>query len=836
MAGVRSFEFLIHDEAQRRAFREIWAKIDSLEADLSTDEDSGLTGSGASGRVAIWSSASALTSDEALKFSGGSLRVGTDIPAGSELLLVESERIANSLFFGSDVEVRRDVAGRLDVLGALRLTGHLDWSADGIYNIGASGGLNRPDHIYTKDLQVALTSTTGYIYFGLSGLRWIAALSDTEFFIEGMHFLFSPDNALDVGFSGISGYRRPRAVYVGTKLQVPQIDGGATDAGTLTLRGTTSAVTGDVVIVGDLTFQTDNIYDIGTSSTTLRPRDIFVGRYLYLADFTNATHSHQNAAGGGQLDHGLALTGLADDDHAQYALRSIMTTLGDVVYAGAAAAWTRLVGNITATKKFLSQTGTGAVSAAPSWEALVAGDYPDFVASGASHAKGAVPDPGAAAGTTKFLREDATWQVPVAGGATHNFLSATHPDTLAASVVLGDIVAGNATPAWVRVPGNTLASKRFLTQTGTGAVSAVPGWNAIVAGDIVELLALADLSDVTAKTGTGTIVVMDTSPAIVTPTIASFVNATHTHQAAAGGGQLDHGLALTGLGDDDHTQYVLRSVMTTLGDLPYFSTVWARLAGNITATKNFLVQTGTGTVSAAPTWGTIAAADYPDFVASGASHVKGAVPDPGAAAGTTKFLREDASWQVPAGGASTANQYVVMALAADLTAERRLQVGKGVSLTDGGADGDVTVGLSARGVRATLAADRTIATATATYIDFDAEDFDTDAFHDNATNNTRLTVPAGFGGKYLIFCSAEWVNNATGIRQILVRKNGTTITGIDTRINNGADYNVQMSLTFVDSLAAADYVEYRVYQSSGGNLTLSDANGLTFFGMVYLGA
>lgn len=35
-----------------------------------------------------------------------------------------------------------------------------------------------------------------------------------------------------------------------------------------------------------------------------------------------------------------------------------------------------------------------------------------FVASGASHAAGAVPDPGAVAGTTKFLREDATWAVP----------------------------------------------------------------------------------------------------------------------------------------------------------------------------------------------------------------------------------------------------------------------------------------------------------------------------------------------------------------------------------------------------------------------------------------
>ncbi len=44
---------------------------------------------------------------------------------------------------------------------------------------------------------------------------------------------------------------------------------------------------------------------------------------------------------------------------------------------------------------------------------------------------------------------------------------------------------------------------------------------------------------------------------LTTPTIASFTNAAHDHEAAAGGGILDHGLALTGLADDDHAQYAL---------------------------------------------------------------------------------------------------------------------------------------------------------------------------------------------------------------------------------------------------------------------------------------
>jgi hypothetical protein len=63
------------------------------------------------------------------------------------------------------------------------------------------------------------------------------------------------------------------------------------------------------------------------------------------------------------------------------------------------------------------------------------------------------------------------------------------------------------------------------------------------------------------------------------------------------------------------------SPMTTYGDLVYEgnSGTALRLAGSTSATKRFLTQTGTGTVSAAPAWGQIAAADL------AASPVTGAV-------------------------------------------------------------------------------------------------------------------------------------------------------------------------------------------------------------------
>lgn len=49
---------------------------------------------------------------------------------------------------------------------------------------------------------------------------------------------------------------------------------------------------------------------------------------------------------------------------------SPMTTLGDTLYGGASGAGTRLAGNITSVKQFLTQTGTGSVSAAPVWNAI----------------------------------------------------------------------------------------------------------------------------------------------------------------------------------------------------------------------------------------------------------------------------------------------------------------------------------------------------------------------------------------------------------------------------------------------------------------------------------
>lgn len=81
----------------------------------------------------------------------------------------------------------------------------------------------------------------------------------------------------------------------------------------------------------------------------------------------------------------------------------------------------------------------------------------------------------------------------------------------------------------------------------------------------------------------------------------------------------------------------------------------------------------------------------------GAVKVKGAPPGHRVPTGTTAgtvAAGDDARFG-GGGGAPTTASYVVVGLDGTLTAERRLQVSADLSLTDGGANGDITVGLAA---------------------------------------------------------------------------------------------------------------------------------------------
>lgn len=131
---------------------------------------------------------------------------------------------------------------------------------------------------------------------------------------------------------------------------------------------------------------------------------------------------------------------------------------------------------------------------------------------------------------------------------------------------------------------------------------------------------------------------------------------------------------------------------------------------------------------------------------------------------------------------------------------------------------------------------QSIANATSTILTFDAELYDTDNFHSNTTNNSRMTIPSGKAGKYLIIGRVSYLNNATGVRFARIFKNGSVIGDVSLG-NAGGTYGTSVDIAIIYDLAVGDYVEVAALQSSGGSLSTQNGGDLYDALMIqYLGA
>lgn len=112
-----------------------------------------------------------------------------------------------------------------------------------------------------------------------------------------------------------------------------------------------------------------------------------------------------------------------------------------------------------------------------------------------------------------------------------------------------------------------------------------------------------------------------------------------------------------------------------------------------------------------------------------------------------------------------------------------------------------------------------IAADTPTIINWNAETADTDGFHDNATNSSRLTVPAGMSKVRL----SGNVRIGTLVAQTVIKllKNGADVSGgfqdgtttVGVQRNNG--------FSAILDVTPGDYFEMEITQSSGGNIDTS---------------
>lgn len=110
-----------------------------------------------------------------------------------------------------------------------------------------------------------------------------------------------------------------------------------------------------------------------------------------------------------------------------------------------------------------------------------------------------------------------------------------------------------------------------------------------------------------------------------------------------------------------------------------------------------------------------------------------------------------------------------------------------------------------------------------TSVAFQAEDFDTNTMHDNATNNSRITITTT--GKYAIGATVQFTVGAKSVGGYLLLNNTTKIAYSFS--GNGVNSLTGFSLSTIYSFTAGDYIE--VFASTSSTDNTSGDTGTNFW-------
>lgn len=146
------------------------------------------------------------------------------------------------------------------------------------------------------------------------------------------------------------------------------------------------------------------------------------------------------------------------------------------------------------------------------------------------------------------------------------------------------------------------------------------------------------------------------------------------------------------------------------------------------------------------------------------------------------------------------------------------------------------------GCRVYKSTDQTVANGNNDVITFGSEVYDTDGFHSTTVNNSRITIPTGFDGYYLVLAKAVSdadATNHTGAN-LMIRKNAGGVAGNGTQLDiaRGVGHQIQWALPGIQwtgPLVAGDYVECFFFAISEGHQVQGGDQSLTAFQMILLG-
>lgn len=314
--------------------------------------------------------------------------------------------------------------------------------------------------------------------------------------------------------------------------------------------------------------------------------------------------------------------------------------LGDTLYASAVNTLSKLSGNITTAKQYLSQTGTGAVSAAPAWATISGGDITGAALTKVDDTNVTLTLGGTPA--TSLLRAASLtlgWtgtlgvgrgglgqggtpsdgQIPIGSGGIYTPAAINSGSGILVGNAAGSITVSLAPIADQRVlaniSGGSLApSANTLTAIIDACIGSTQGnilyrnssaWVVLAPGTNGQLLQslgpAANIQWVTSSTVT---------PAALTK--VDDTNVTLTLGGTPASALLQPtSLTLGWTGTLAETRGGTNQSTYATGDTLYASAAntLSKLTGNITTAKQYLSQTGSGAASAAPVWATISGAD-----------------------------------------------------------------------------------------------------------------------------------------------------------------------------------------------------------------------------------
>jgi len=193
-----------------------------------------------------------------------------------------------------------------------------------------------------------------------------------------------------------------------------------------------------------------------------------------------------------------------------------------------------------------------------------------------------------------------------------------------------------------------------------------------------------------------------------------------------------------------------------------------------------------------------------------------------AASGATGDIEGVTAGTGISGGGTSGTVTITNSMATEIDAKGDLIVGTGADTfarlavgTNGHtlvADSSTATGLKYQGFVGCFlkkTSQQTLTTFSYTAVTFTAEDIDTNGFHDNSTNTSRITIPSGYAGKYL-FGAGAVTNAGDNTFNMSFSKNGSnfnTLGGWKNLSSGQGNYGG----TIIMDLAVGDFVEFRIY-------------------------